>query len=162
MTVGRRFGRRSDWRILCFKSFFDFNGDALKLSAILQRFRFFLSRLRTFPTSLGYHWKFPGRASLSANSFFRYIDSRISILNQFTNWHINYFQLINSKMTRVALWQIKTETPEAWGANSHFPLRCPPHLGANGQLFQVLNCPRLEWRDQIKDQDFKVGILNED
>ena len=50
----------------------------------------------------------------------------------------------------VALWQNKTETLETRGANSHVPLRCPPHLRANGQLFQVLNCPQLGWGHQIK------------
>ena len=42
------------------------------------------------------------------------------------------------------------ETLKTWKANSHFPSRCPPHLRANGQLFQVSNCPQLELQDQIK------------
>ena len=35
MTVGRRFGREVRLAGSVFNSFFDFNGDALKLSAIL-------------------------------------------------------------------------------------------------------------------------------
>ena len=43
-----------------------------------------------------------------------------------------------------------TETLKTWKTNSHLPSHYPPHLGANSQLFQVPNCPRLELQDQIK------------
>ena len=42
------------------------------------------------------------------------------------------------------------ETLRTWEANSHLPSRCPPHLGTNGQIFQVSNCPQHELQDQIK------------
>ena len=42
------------------------------------------------------------------------------------------------------------ETLKTWEANSHLPSRCPPHLGTNGQIFQVPNCPQQELQNQIK------------
>ena len=42
------------------------------------------------------------------------------------------------------------ETLKTWKANSHLPSRCPPHLGTNGQIFQVPNCPQQELQNQIK------------
>ena len=42
------------------------------------------------------------------------------------------------------------ETLRTWEANSHLPPRCPPHLGTNGQIFQMPNCPQHELQDQIK------------
>ena len=42
------------------------------------------------------------------------------------------------------------ETLSTWEANSHLPSRCPFHLGTNGQIFQVFNCPQHELQDQIK------------
>ena len=42
------------------------------------------------------------------------------------------------------------ETLKTWKANSHLPSRCPPHLGTNGQIFQVPNCPQQEFQNQIK------------
>ena len=69
-------------------------------------------------------------------------------------WHFTYFiffPLINMPtFLAVVLWQIRTETLEAWGANSHFPVPCHPYLGASGQLYQVFNCPLLADRDQTQ------------
>ena len=45
---------------------------------------------------------------------------------------------------------ILNETLKTWKANSHLPPHCPPHLGTNGQIFQVPNCPQQELQDQIK------------
>ena len=42
------------------------------------------------------------------------------------------------------------ETLRTWEANSHLPSRCPPHLGTNGPMFQVSNCPQHELQDQTK------------
>ena len=42
------------------------------------------------------------------------------------------------------------ETLRKREANSHLPSRCPPHLGTNGQIFQVSNYPQHELQDQIK------------
>ena len=87
-----------------------------------------------------------------ANHFsFRYIDLQISSFNQIPFWILNFFFKSSiPNWSGVILWQIRRKTLEALGANSHFPLPCPPYLGASGQLFQVFNCPRLVLRDQIK------------
>ena len=42
------------------------------------------------------------------------------------------------------------ETLKTWEANSHLPSRCPPHLGTNGQIFQLPNYPQHEFQNQIK------------
>ena len=82
---------------------------------------------------------------------FRYIDLQISSFNQIPFWIlIFFFKSLIPNWSGVILWQIRRKTLEALGANSHFPVPCPPYLGASGQLFQVFNCPRLGLRDQIK------------
>ena len=87
MTVGRRFGREVRLADSVFQFFLCFQRWCTEIERHTLALRFFLSRLRTFPTLKGE--KHSGRASLSANYCFRYIDSQISILNKFKNWHIN-------------------------------------------------------------------------
>ena len=120
--------------------------------------RFFLSRLGTFLIQLGFFpTKFMARLrakiisiAAEANHFsFRYIDLQISSFNQI-QFLIFFFKSLIPNWSGVILWQIRRKTPEALGANSPFPLPCPPYLGASGQLFQVFNCPRLVLRDQIR------------
>ena len=57
---------------------------------------------------------------------------------------------LNSKLFWCGIMTKLNETLGTWGANSHFPSRCPPHLGTSGSIFQVSNCSQLEWRDQVK------------
>ena len=50
----------------------------------------------------------------------------------------------------MALWQVKTEIPEAWGTNSHFPLPLCTPLRSKRSTLSVLSCPWPGERDQIK------------
>ena len=56
----------------------------------------------------------------------------------------------------------QNETLRTREANSHLPSRCPPHLGTNGQIFQVSNCPQYEWQDQIKFPRILSWNISED
>ena len=53
-------------------------------------------------------------------------------------------------LEKVWYYNKMNETLRTWEANSHLPSRCSPHLGTNGQIFQVSNCPQHELQDQIK------------
>ena len=76
------------------KSFFDFNGDALKLSAIYFSASVFLVQVVDISNFNGFSAKIVREGELIGSSFiFQYIDSHISIFNQITN-----LELINSKM----------------------------------------------------------------
>ena len=88
---------------------------------------------------------------------FWYIDLQISNFNQIPYGisFIKFFPLINMPtFLAVVLWQIRTETLEAWGANSHFPVPCHPYLGASGQLYLVFNCPLLA--DRVQTQQNRI------
>ena len=75
MTVGRWFGREVRLADSVFKSFFDFNGDALKLSAIYFSASVFLfqvadiSNLNGFPSKIFWEGELIGKLA-----FFGYID----------------------------------------------------------------------------------------
>ena len=76
---------------------------------------------------------------------------RHALSNQNYSFHYKKFWLILiPNLIWCGIVTKLNETLRARGANSHFPSPCPPHLGTNGQIFQVSNCPQLEWRDQIK------------
>ena len=66
------------------------------------------------------------------------------------SWYIDFKQA--SCGSKLMMWHCDklSETLKTWKADSHLPSHCPPHLGTNGQLFQVPNCPQLELQDQIK------------
>ena len=93
MTVGRR----SDWRIL---------GSNLSLISTVMHWNcasyfsalVFLVQVEDISYLNGFPSKIFREGELIGKLFFRYIDSRINILNQFTNY---FFQLIYSKITRV-------------------------------------------------------------
>ena len=62
----------------------------------------------------------------------------------------------------VVLWQIRTDTLETWEANSHFPVLCPPTWEQVVNSTKCSTVPALnKWSDKT-EQDFKVGIINED
>ena len=64
-----------------------------------------------------------------------------------------YFEKgVGSIMTK---WMKPQEHKEA---NSYLLPHCPPHLGTNGQIFQLPNCPQQELQNQIDSQDFSVEI----
>ena len=84
-----------------------------------------------------------------------FVDTRLQ-LKQILFFTENYFGLCGV-VTKV------NETLGGWEANSHFPLRCPPHVGTNCWIFLSVQLPPAEMKGSNKaDRDFKVGILNED
>ena len=100
-----------------------------------------------------------------ANHFsFRYIDLQISSFNQIPFLILIFFfksSILN--WSGVILWQIRRKTPEALGANSHFPLPCPSLLRSKwSTLPSVQLSPACTKGSDKTEQDFKVGIIKED
>ena len=131
--------------------------------------RFFLSRLRKFPILNRFSSKIFWEGELikyfgtPANHYvFDALTCKLASLVELRIWHLIYFQLINSKITRVALWQIKTETPEAWGVNSHFPLftLSTPLGSKRSTLSSAQLYPAGVNGSDKTDQDIEVGIFN--
>ena len=126
-----------------------------KLGTSSLRFSFFVLVGNIFNSIRFFFYWFYGAifsTAAEANHFsFWYIDLQIHTFSQIP-FHILIFfpdSLIPNWLAAV-LWQIRRKTLEALGANSHFPLPCPPYLGESGQLFQVFNCPWLGVRDQME------------
>ena len=55
-----------------------------------------------------------------------------------------------------------SETLKTWKANSHLPSHCPSYLRANGQHFQVPNCPHLNYRIRKRFPGFLSWNISED
>ena len=130
--------------------------------------QFFLSRLGTFSTQIGFN----GMANLTfffsiahrkITLAFWYTDLQISIFNQIPFGVLIFFSLVNiPNWSAVVLWQIRTDTLETWEANSHFPVPCPPTWEQVVNSTKCSTVPALnKWSDKT-EQDFKVGIINED
>lgn len=118
--------------------------------------QFFLSRLGTFSTQIGFN----GMANLTF--FFSIAHRKITFsflvhwladqhLQSNSIWCVNFFWLMNiPNWSAVVLWQIRTDTLETWEANSHFPVPCPPLLGSKLSTLPSVQQPQPWIIDQTK------------
>ena len=168
MTVGRRFGRRSDWWILCsilslistvmdwnWAPYFSASVFLVQVAGISHFKRVFIQNI------LG------GRVCVVLRYFgrllfFDTLTCKLASSLKLLNWHLIYFQLPNSKSVRVWHCDKLRPRPRRHGSKLSFSFALSIPLGSKRSTpSSVQLCPAWMKGSNKTDQGLKVGISNE-
>ena len=112
---------------------------------------------------MGFNLKYSGRASLSANVLFDTLTRSKHLESVYEFWHINFFNSLIPKLLACGIVTKKDRDPGGMRSKLSLSFTLPTPLESKrSTLPSVQLSPAWVKGSNKTDQDFKVGILNED